>query len=76
MSYKKFELSDLFFNTIKTKPHYKFKFYNGKTFINNSAESNIYLYQLNEELIPPFVCLLTNAYDFSCPENSQYISTI
>jgi len=78
MSYKKFQPGDILVNTIKTKPKYKFKFYNGNTYFNNGTESNIYLQKLNEEIvvIPPSGCLFNNAYDFSCADNSQYIATI
>ena len=78
MSYKKFQAGDIIFNTIKAKPHYKFKFHGGNLYINNGTESSIYLQKLNEEVIytPPTECALANAYDFSCAENSQYIATI
>ena len=78
MSYKKFQPGDILFNTIKAKPHFKFKFYGNNLYINNGTESNIYLQKLNEEIviIPPTSCLFNNAYDFSCAENSQYIATI
>lgn len=78
MSYKKFQQSDVFFNTIKTKPKFKFKIHGGNLYYNNGIESSIFLQKLNEEVpyIPPSACLFINAYDFSCMENSQYIATI
>lgn len=50
MSYKKFQPEDIIFNTIKTKPRYKFKLYGDKCYFNNGTESNIYLQKLNEEV--------------------------
>lgn len=78
MSYKKFQQSDIIFNTVKTKPKFKFKIYGGNFYYNNGTESNIYLQQLNQEIvvIPPTGCMFNYAYDFSCEINSQYIATI
>ena len=78
MSFKKFQSEDIIFNTIKTKPRYKFKFYGNTSNFNNGTESNIYLQKLNEEVEIGLLsgCLFDNAYDFSCEANSQYIATI
>jgi len=78
MSYKKFDETDIIFNTVKTKPKFKFKIYGGSLYINNTVESSIYLQKLNEEVIyiPPTGCLLDYAYDFSCAANSQYVATM
>lgn len=39
MSYKKFEQSDIFYNTIITKPRYEMKIYSGRLYINNEHDS-------------------------------------
>ncbi len=78
MSFKKFEKNDLFINTIKAKPHFQFKIYGGKAYINGELD----VLKLNNLLIPTevppeppvYVCNLN--YDFNCDENSQYLATI
>lgn len=37
MSYKKFENSDLFYNTIKAKPRFEFKIWRGQVVVNNGG---------------------------------------
>lgn len=78
MSFKKFEKNDLFINTIKAKPHFQFKIYGGKSYINSEFDilklNNLYM---SPEIIippPPYSCNLN--YDFSCEENTQYLPTI
>lgn len=46
MSLKKFENGDVFYNTLKTKPHYEIKIYLGVATINND-DSYIKLNSLN-----------------------------
>jgi hypothetical protein len=78
MSYKKFENSDLFYNTIKAKPRFEFKIWGGKAVVNYGAGEAI----LNNLLIappavaPPVVCANQYAFDFSCLENSYNVGLI
>ncbi len=38
---KEFEENDIFKNTLETHPHYEFKIYNGRVYINNSIEDSV-----------------------------------
>jgi hypothetical protein len=74
MSYKKFTNNDIFFNIIKSKPHYQFKIQNGNILLNNS-DGFVYL---NSLLVEPPALLASTcdiSLDFSC-ENSQYVAVI
>lgn len=72
MSFKKFNSEDVFFATIKAKPKFEFKIFNGKTYLNNSDG---YTY-LNNLLITPPVEGCDIRLDFSCADNSQYLVVI
>ena len=84
MSYKKFENNDLFYNTIKAKPRFQFKIWNGKAVVNNGVGeallNNLQTVEpqtLVQPYIPPVVgCPNPNSFDFSCEENSFNIATI
>ena len=80
MSYKKFENSDLFYNTIKAKPRFQFKIWNGKSYVNNGSGlailNGLQVVPGNELVQPSAPICQENALDFSCPENSQYIGVI
>jgi len=80
MSYKKFELGDLFYNTIKAKPRFEFKIHNGNIYLNNLKDGLVVLNSLNispEMPIIPFVsCSLPYSLDFSCPDNTYYLGII
>lgn len=41
MSIKKFEKSDVIRNTVKVHPHFKFKMYQGKFYINDSLSTTL-----------------------------------
>ena len=69
MSFKKFEKGDLFFNTVKTKPRFEFKIYNGNIYLNNSTNGYAILNNLGVTGI--VVCGDVNMLDFSC-ENTTY----
>lgn len=75
MSYKKFENSDLLYNTIKAKPRFEFKIYGGKAVVNSGIGAAILN---NLQTAPPTseACDLPNALDFSCPDNSYNASLI
>lgn len=73
MSYKKFENQDIFYNTIRTKPFFKFKIYAGKAYLNNSTSGYVFYNDLNTG-IP--ACDIPNSLDLSCQDNSQYIAAI
>lgn len=84
MSYKKFENSDLFYNTIKAKPRFEFKIWRGQAVVNNNGGEAI-LNNLQtvapaalvQPVIPvPGGCPNPNAFDFSCEDNSFNISII
>lgn len=47
MSYKKFEQSDLIFNTVKVKPKFKFKIYDGKIVLVSTNEEAVFLEKIN-----------------------------
>lgn len=72
MSLKKFNSEDLFFATIKTKPKFEFKIFNGTAHLNNS-DGFAYL---NNLLITPPVDGCDIRLDFSCEDNSQYLAVI
>ena len=74
MSYKEFKKDDVFFNTIKTKPHFKFKIYDGKAYLNNAENGNISYADLN--LVTVSGCGSEPSFDFSCPDNSFNIALI
>lgn len=78
MSFKKFEKGDILLNTIKAKPRFEFKIFKGNIYLNDSANGYAVLNSLGEPLIfvPPSGVCEQYAYDFSCEENSQYLSTI
>ena len=80
MSYKKFELGDIFYNTLKTKPRYEFKIHNGNIFLNNEKNGFIVLNSLNispELPIIPFAsCSIPYSLDLSCPDNTYYLGAI
>lgn len=78
MSYKKFEQGDLLYNIIKAKPRFEFKIFKGNIFLNDSSTGYALLNSFGEPAFPPPVPTVCedNAYDFSCLENSQYLSTI
>lgn len=71
MSYKKFENSDLLYNTIKVKPRFEFKIYNGKIYLNNN-----YGYAILNGALMTGECGAVNILDFSCPETSYNIGII
>jgi len=76
MSFKKFNSEDIFFATIKAKPKFEFKIFNGRTYLNNSDG---YAYLKNLLITPPVLeaatgCLIS--LDFSCVDNTQYIPVI
>lgn len=73
MSFKKFEATDIFQNTIKTKPRFEFKIYNGKISLNTLVG---YTYLNNLNLPSVEGCLLPYSFDFSCPENSYNVGLI
>lgn len=73
MSFKKFEKGDLLFNTIKTKPRFEFKIYNGNIYLNNSTDGYAKLHDLGLEQQQ---CGAENVLDFSCPETSYNIGLI
>jgi hypothetical protein len=76
MSFKKFESGDILYNTIKAKPKYEFKIFNGKIILNNSNDGYIVLNSLN--ITPPVFTGCTTPYslDFSCVENTYYLGII
>ena len=76
MSYKKFERQDIFYNTIKTKPAFKFKIYDGKAYLNNSTTGYVSYADLN--LAPTVIsgCVNPNSFDFSCEDNSFNVGLI
>ena len=73
MSFKKFEEQDIFHNTIKTKPYFKFKIYGGQAFLNNSTTGYVFYNNLNTVADG---CDIPNSFDFSCPDNSHNIAAI
>ena len=50
MSYKKFDKQDIFYNTIKTNPTFKFKLYDGKAYLNNSNSGYVKYADVNLEI--------------------------
>lgn len=77
MSYKKFDLGDIFYNTIKAKPRFEFKIQNGNIYLNNLKDGFIVLNSLNIAPEMPIVtCILPYSLDFSCPDNTYYIGMI
>lgn len=88
MSYKKFENGDLFYNTIKAKPRFEFKIWNGKAVVNNGGgEALLNDLQisppaaLTQPYIAPVICgtgscVLPYSFDFSCEDNSHNIAII
>lgn len=77
MSYKKFESGDLFYNTIKAKPRFEIKIWNGKAVVNNGIGQAV----LNDiAFTPPIAlggaCGDTNSFDFSCEDLSYNLSII
>lgn len=77
MSYKKFENGDLFYNTIKAKPRFQFKIWNGKAVVNSGTGLAILNNLQVISAIPPAppVCA-PNSFDFSCEDNSHNIAII
>ena len=73
MSFKKFNSEDIFFATIKAKPKFEFKIFNGKTYLNNSDG---YTYLNNLLITPPTIEGCDIRLDFSCEDNSQYLAVI
>lgn len=66
MSFKKFNSNDLFYNTIKTKPHFEFKIYNGQVFTNNLSKLSNDILETKKEY----------SLDFSNEENSFNVGII
>jgi hypothetical protein len=66
MSFKKFSNNDLFYNTIKTKPHFEFKIQNGQLYTNNLLKISNDILEINQEYI----------LDFSNDENSFNVGII
>lgn len=72
MSFKKFNSEDLFFATIKAKPKFEFKIFNGDVYLNN-GDGFTYL---NNLLISTESGPCDARLDFSCEDNSQYLAVI
>ena len=75
----KFERDDIFINTIKTKPHFKFSIYNGQAsfrgdFADTVPKGFAGINDLNLAAFAATTC--SYSYDFSQECNSQYLSTI
>lgn len=75
MSLKEFKKEDIFFNTLKTKPHFKFKIYDGNIYMNNSNKDSVSYGDLNLQA-PSGPCGDTPSFDFSCENNSFNIALI
>lgn len=77
MSYKKFESSDIFINTVKATPHFKIKINSGVAMMNNKTTGFVQYGTLNTNPPVPVVgCSNPNSFDFSCEENSYNVGAI
>jgi hypothetical protein len=75
MSYKKFQNSDLLYNTIKAKPRFEIKIWGGKAVVNAGVgEAVLNNLQTSPPVAGSSVCDIQ--LDFSCPDNSFYIGVI
>ena len=77
----KFETNDVFVNTLKTKPHFKFSIHNGQVnfksdFAISVPKGYTALNDLNLYAPAPVVVSCSYSYDFSEACNTQYIPTI
>jgi hypothetical protein len=74
MSFKEFKKEDVFFNTLKTKPYFKFKIHDGNVYVNNSSTGNVSYADLN--LTVASGCGAEPSLDFSCEDNSFNLAVI
>jgi hypothetical protein len=74
MSFKEFKKEDVFFNTLKTKPYFKFKIHDGRVYVNDSGTGVVSYGDL--KLSVASGCGAEPSLDFSCEDNSFNIALI
>lgn len=75
----KFETNDVFINTLKTKPHFKFSIYNGQVNFKSDFALTVpkgYTALNDLNFYTPVAVSCSYSYDFSQECNTQYIPTI